>query len=243
MGLMKTILLFSISFFLSVPLAAQDYLLLATPTPANAQDQQDFQDALKQAQGGKAEAMGTLGLMYEKGLGCAPDLEKAFLWLKRGAQKGDAASENNLGYLYLKGLGVKEDDAEALAWIQKAADQGLASAQGNLGLIYGRGLGVKKDYGQAVLWFKKAADQGDSDAQVNLAQMLSLGEGAPQDYVESHKWFSIALKDHDLTDGQVEELRDDIEWLEKRMTGEQVKEAQKRAEAWETAASSKASNP
>ncbi len=217
----------------AVQLRAQEAPALDTPTPPSHEDIRAFKDALRQAQGGDPEAMGNVGLMYEKGMGCAPDPAQAFHWLQRGAKKGDAASENNLGYLFLKGLGVREDDAQALAWIQKAADQGLASAQGNLGLIYGRGLGVRKDYDQSLLWFKKAAEQGDSDAQVNLAQMLSLGEGAPQDYVESYKWFTIALRDHSLTDAQVVDLRDDIEWLEKRMTGAQVNEAKKRAAEWE----------
>ncbi len=232
---MKSPLFFLVAFllFCAVPLGAQEVSALATPTPPNEEDVRAFQDALRQAQRGDAEAMGNLGLMYEKGMGCAPDPAKAFHWLERGAHKGDAASENNLGYLYLNGLGVKEDAAQALVWIQKAADQGLASAQGNLGLIYGRGLGVHKDYNQSLLWFKKAAEQDDSDAQVNLAQMLSLGEGSPQDYVESYKWFTIALRNHALTDAQVLDLRDDIEWLERRMTGAQVNEGKKRADAWE----------
>jgi uncharacterized protein len=229
---MKTRFLLSLLAFLApaAPLLAQDIL---KPTDSNAEDQEAFKTALRDSQRGDAQAMGTLGLMYEKGLGCATDLGKAFYWINRGARKGDAASENNLGYLYLKGLGVKEDDTEALIWFQKAADQGLASAQGNLGLVYGRGLGVRKDYDQALLWFKKAAEQGDSDSQVNLAQMLSLGEGAPKDYVESHKWFSIALQNHALTDAQVEDLRNDIGWLENRMTGAQIDEARKRASGWE----------
>lgn len=203
-----------------------------TPTPQSSEDQEAFQKALKEARKGNAKAMGTLGLMYEKGVGTDPDLKSAFRWLNSGAKKGDAACQNNLGFLYLKGLGVKEEDAQALRWFQKAADQGLASAQSNLGLVYGRGLGVKKDYGLALFWFQKAAEQDDPDAQVNLAQMLSLGEGAPKDWVESYKWFSLALKHPSLTDTQVEELRNDIEWLEKRMTGDQLKEARKRAEDW-----------
>ncbi len=225
--------------FLGSTLCAQGIL---EPTPQSAEDHEEFQTTFNEAQRGDAVAMGTLGLMYEKGLGCAPDLQKAFHWMTRGAKKGDAASENNLGFLYLKGLGVKEDDAEALVWFQKAADQGLASAQGNLGLVYGRGLGVKKDYDQALLWFKKAADQGNADAQVNLAQTLSLGEGAPKDFVESHKWFSIALKNRSLSDAQVEDLRNDIEWLENRMTGAQVAEARKRASAWDDAQATPTNN-
>jgi len=192
-----------------------------------------FHSNLRQAERGNAMAMGVLGLMYWKGLGCEKDPVEALKWLKKGAQKGDADAENNLGFLYFQGMGIKEDDAEALKWFKKAAAQGLASAERNLGLMYGRGAeGVHKDYAQSLEWFKKAAEQNDADSQVNLAQMLSLGEGGPKDYIESHKWFSLALKYHSLDSSQVSDLRNDIEWLEKRMTGKETDEAQKRAAEW-----------
>jgi uncharacterized protein len=183
------------------------------------------------AERGNAEAMGNLALLYEKGQGCEKNAIQALKWLKSGARKGDAPSQNNLGYRYFKGLGVKQNSQEALKWFQKAANQELASAQGNMGLMYGKGLGVSKDCAKALEWFKKAAQQDDLDSQVNLAMMLSLGEGAPKDYVESYKWFLLALK-HDLPDGRLAELRDNVEWLEKRMTGKQIAEAKKRADGW-----------
>jgi TPR repeat protein len=204
---------------------------------------QFFHSNLREAERGDAKAMGVLGLMYAKGLGCEKDQAEALKWLKKGAQKGDADTENNLGFMYFQGIGVTEDDAEALKWFNKAAAQGLASAEGNLGLMYGRGAGgVHKDYAQSLEWFKKAAEQNDADSQVNLAQMLSVGEGGPKDYVESHKWFSLALKYHSLESSQVSELRNDIEWLEKHMTGKETDEAQKRTEEWKPGGES-ADNP
>jgi TPR repeat protein len=96
-----------------------------------------------------------------------------------------------------------------------------------------RGTGVPKDLAQAREWFQKAADQGDLEAQVNLAQMFSLGQGGPKDLVASYQWFTLALKRHRLDKAKLEELRDDLEWLEKRMTGAQVAEAKKKAAVWE----------
>lgn len=192
-----------------------------------------FHYNLREAERGNAKAMGVLGLMYEKGLGCEKNQVEALKWLKKGAQKGDADTENNLGFMYYQGTGLREDDTEALKWFKKAAEQGLASAEGNLGLMYGRGAGgIHKDYAQALEWFKKAAEQNDADSQVNLAQMLSLGEGGPKDDIESYKWFSLALKYHNLESSQVSELRNDIEWLEKRMPGKETDEAKKRVEEW-----------
>lgn len=222
-------------FFLLSPLWGQDLLNPSTVVPPSQEDLDQFNSTLLKAKRGDAKAMGILGLMYEKGLSCARDQGKGIKWLKKGAQKGDAAAQNNLGFAYLNGWGVKEDDTEALKWFQKAAAQGLASAQTNLGLLYGRGLGVSKDYAKALSWFKLAAEQDDPDAQVNLAQMLSLGEGAKKDYIESYKWFCLALRDHNLKDEQVADLRDDIEWLEKHMKGDEIKEAQARADNWKPA--------
>jgi TPR repeat protein len=216
---------------------------LSTPYSSSyhpADDKEFFRSNFHQAQRGEAKAMGILGLLYLKGLGCGQDNGEALQWLKRGAQKGDADAQNNLGYLYFMGLGVKEDGVEALKWFTKAASQGLSSAAGNMGLLYARGAGVPKDYAKALEWFKKAAEQNDADSQVNLAQMLSLGQGSPKDWVESYKWFSLALKHPSLEDAQVADLRNDIEWLEKRMTGEEIAEAKKRAWEWNP---SQAKNP
>jgi TPR repeat protein len=227
------ILLFSTQLFLAYSMLQAQELSPGEPFgSANGSPQEIFRSNLREAKRGNAQAMGVVGLMYRRGLGCPKDQAEALEWLEKGAQKGDTDAENNLGFLYFQGSGVKQDDAEALKWFRKAAAQGLASAEGNLGLMYGRGSGVHKDYALALEWFKKAAGQDDSDSQVNLAQMLSLGEGGPQDYIESHKWFSLALKDHSLENSQVSELRNDIEWLEKHMTGKQVAEARKRAETW-----------
>jgi len=194
-------------------------------------DRHNFESCRTAAQKGDAQAMGVLGLLYEKGKGTTRDYAQAVKWLERGAQKGDASAQNNLGFLYLKGRGVKKNPVQALQWFEKAAAQGLASAQENAGLMYGGGLGIKKNFEKAFGYFKKAAEQDDADAQTNLGIMYSLGEGGPKDLIESHKWFSLALK-HDPVGDPLAELRDNIEWLEKRMTGKQVAEAKKRAAAW-----------
>jgi len=191
-----------------------------------------FESARINAQRGDPKAQGELGLLYEKGLGTMQDGKKAAYWLSEAAQKGDADSQNNLGYLYFNGHGVAEDYAQALKWFQKAADQGLASAQSNLGLIYGAGLGLPKDYPKALECFKKAAAQDDLDAQVNLGMMYSLGEGTAQDYKTSYFWFYRALQ-HGFTDeDKKNEVRDDIQWMEKHMTNEDIAQTRTKAMHW-----------
>lgn len=215
-----------------VPLFSRASLLEEETPTIDSRDQRFFDRTLLDAQRGDSVAMGTLGLLYEKGKGCRKDLDKALTWLKKGAKKGDAAAENNLGFLFFQGVGVQEDDLEAFKWFKKAAEQGLASAQTNLGLMYARGAGIPKDHGIAFGWFQKAADQNDLDAQINLAQMLSLGDGTAKDLVASYQWFTLALAHPGLEDSRVDELHNDLEWLAKRMTGGQINEAKRKAESW-----------
>lgn len=191
-------------------------------------DKAAFESCRRDAQKGDPKAEGLLGLMYEKGAGTEKNHAEALRWLEKGARKGDADAQNNLGFLYFQGQGVTQDYAVALKWFKKAAAQGLASAQANLGLMYGRGKGVPKDYAQAMEWFRKAALQDDVDSQVNLGMLYSLGQGTPKDYVESYYWFSLALDHEGLEDGKVEDLRNNIEWLEKHMTDEQMAAASRK---------------
>ena len=236
---MKRHLLLSLFFVLALsPMARASELTGDVQTSApdtgvpNTEDVKYFKDCHRAAQKGDPKAQNTLGLLYEKGMGVSKDYAEALKWFQKAAKKGNAEGQNNLAFMYFKGLGVKQDNDQALQWFQKAADQGLASAQENLGLMYGQGQGVKKNPSQALEWFKKAAEQDDPDSQIDLGVLYSLGEGTAKDYVESHKWFTLALRHENLTDDQVQELRGDIEWLEKHMTGKQMDEAKKRAAEW-----------
>jgi TPR repeat protein len=225
----------SIFFFIPSALLAQDFGDAVQTAMAEKDYHQAFESARLDAQKGVPKAQGELGLLYEKGLGTTQDDKQAAYWMTKAARKGDAESENNLGFLFFKGQGVVQDYAKALTWFQKAADQGLASAQSNLGLMYGAGLGVGKDYSKALTFFKKAADQDDLDSQVNLGMMYSLGEGTPQDYTASYFWFYRALQHTFMDADKKNEVRDDIQWMEKHMTSEDVAKAKTQAEHWRPA--------
>ena len=230
---MKLFLIFIFVFlFISFTLHAQEFNDAVETAVGQKDYSKVFESARINAQRGNPKAQGELGLLYEKGLGTTQDDKKAAYWLTEAAQKGDADSENNLGYLYFNGHGVTQDYAQALKWFQKAAEQGLASAQSNLGLIYGAGLGLPKDYSKAFGFFQKAADQDDLDAQVNLGMMYSLGEGATKDYSGAYFWFYRALQ-HSFTDeDKKNEVRDDIQWMEKHMSNEDIAEAKIKAMHW-----------
>lgn len=98
-------------------------------------DRANYATALKTwlpaAQAGDADAMNTVGEIYEQGLGLEPDYDLAAQWFKKAAKKGHSSAMINLGTMYEAGSGVPQDSTVAMNWYRKAS--GLTS--GNLELV------------------------------------------------------------------------------------------------------------
>lgn len=142
------------------------------------------------------------------------------------AKSGDAEAQFNLGAEFDLGRAVPKDDKWAVIWYRKAADQGFARAQYHLGQKYELGRGVPEDDKEAVKWYRKAADQGVVVAQFSLGVMYAFGQGVPQDDVMAYKWYNIAAASG---------FNDAIKYkgiITKRMTREQIAEAQKLSREW-----------
>jgi TPR repeat protein len=107
-----------------------------------------------------------------------------------------------------------------------AAEQEDAGSQNNLGVMYGTGNGVPQDYVEAVKWYRLAAEQGNAAAQYNLGLMYDNGQGVPQDYVRAHTWFNLAASRGDANGSNNRDI------VAKRMTREQIAEAQRMAREW-----------
>ena len=67
-------------------------------------------------------------------------------------------------------------------------------------------------------------------AQFNLGFRYANGEGVPQDYVEAHKWLNLAASRGN------DEARNNRDIVTKRMTPDQVAEAQRLAREWQSKA-------
>ena len=142
------------------------------------------------------------------------------------AEQGDAYAQSNLGLMYAYGRGVTQDYKGAVKWYRLSAEQGNATAQYNLGTMYDNGQGVTQDDKEAVKWYRLSAEQGNALAQLKLGVMYDKGQGVIQDYVEAHKWFNIA----GANGNELGRKNRDI--IEKRMTLDQIAEAQKLAREW-----------
>ncbi len=109
---------------------------------------------------------------------------------------------------------------------RNAAEQGDPGAQNEMGERYASGEGVAKDFRQAAKWYRLAAEQGHGPAQLNLGLAYAEGLGVPGDHVRAHLWLNLA------STGGDERARDERDGLAKKMTAEQIAEAQRLASDW-----------
>ncbi len=109
-----------------------------------------------------------LGILLSKGVGGAPDLERAAALFKRAGDAGLAMGQHNLALAYYAGKGVLKDNKQAKFWWERAARQGHTQAQFNLAALLWNGDGVAKDANQAIIWFRQASDAGHIQARTFL---------------------------------------------------------------------------
>ena len=190
-------------------------------------------DLRASAEAGDAEAQFILGGLNVTGVGVPQDAAAAVAWYRRAAEQGHARAQYNLGAMYAEGLGVPPDAAAAVAWYRRAAEQGDARAQYNLGGMYREGRGVPPDAAAAVAWYRRAAEQGHTRAQYNLGGMYVEGRGVPPDAVEAHMWLTIAAARS--TGAEREHIVAASAAIAARMTPTDVREAERRAQAWHAA--------
>lgn len=89
-----------------------------------------------------------------------------------------------------------------------------------------KGDGVAQDYEEAAKWFRNSAEQGYAMAQYHIGVKYANGRGVTRDYIEAHKWFRLAAV------GGQEEGSKNQDIIAKKMTPEQIAEAQKLAREW-----------
>ena len=196
---------------------------------------QDYAQAFtwysKAADQGNARAEYNLGLAYQNGESVPKDMAQAIAWYRKAADQGDVVAQNNLAVVYDQGIGIPKDYLQAADWYRKAAEKGFAEAQYGLGFLYLNGNGVPKDFNQAATWMLKAAEQGEPKAQYNLGSCYINGEGVNRDLNEGYFW--IFLANTRTTDSGLKGYAENsLEALIKDMKKNDIKVAQKRAQAW-----------
>ena len=165
------------------------YVLLVTLLISSGVFSYEFENVLKLAEQGDAEAQVNLGHMYLHGEGVPQNGIEAIKWYRKAAEQGEAWAQTILGTSYHMGNGVPENHTEALKWYLKAAKQGNVLAQYSAGYLYDFGDGVTNNDAEAVRWYRKAAEQGEANAQLKLGYKYSEGKGVRKDDIEAIKWY------------------------------------------------------
>ena len=130
-----------------------------------------------------------------------------------------------VGLMLAGPLAAQDGDEEAtlsivLQELLLLAEQGDGVAQIKFARMYHFGSGVPRDYAEAAQWFRLAAEQGHDAAQFLLGLMYYNGDGVPQDAVLAHTWYNISAANGFALGSQNRGK------IEKRMTPEQIAEAQ-----------------
>lgn len=142
------------------------------------------------------------------------------------ADSGDANAAYGMGLMYGNGFGVDMLDDQAIKYYTAAADQGHADAQFNLAVMIQNGWGVPQSDEKANEWYLLAANQGVTAAQISLGRYFSMDFLESFDPVEAYMWFSLAEDAGDI------DAASKREFMESRMTAEQVAAGDGRVEAW-----------
>jgi hypothetical protein len=104
-----------------------------------------------------------------------------------------------------------------------------------VGAGYDEGIAAYRlgDYSRALTELRPLAEQGNGDAQWTLGLMYAQGSGVLQDYIQAHKWLNLAAsRGH-------REAASTRESIARRMTSDQIAEAQRLARAWQPAPAAK----
>jgi len=129
----------------------------------------------------------------------------------------------------------QKDMATAVRIWKVWAGKGNAEARTLLGAMYWSGEGVPRDHKEAARLYLLAANQGYARAQNNIGFMLAFGEGIPSpDDVEAYKWLTLAINGYTARNQErLEQARQDLAALAKRMNPAQISEAERRARAFQ----------
>jgi hypothetical protein len=141
------------------------------------------------------------------------------------ADRNDARGQYALGVMHDIGTGIPESLEEAAKWYRLAAEQGYADAQNNLGVLLENGEGVSSNFEEAMEWYLAAAESGNRDALNNMGVMYMTGVGVRRDFVKAFMWFHVAGKGDPAA-------ASNKKFLIKRMTPDEISQAERLANEW-----------
>ena len=152
----------------------------------NAYNSKDFSSAFalytQLSNEGNADAMTSLGYMYQNAQGCTQDDAKALALYERAAELKQPYALFNLGILTMNGLGgVAHDQFRAHELFMEAAVREVPRAMYEVALMLERGLGCLQNFSEAAFWYEEGAKRGNLECFNNLGVLYKDGHGVSMD--------------------------------------------------------------
>ena len=165
--------------------------------------------------------MYNLAVFYDEGKGgLKKDPAEAFQLHYRAALTAFVPSQLALGTRYRDGKGVAVDAQAALAWYDRAMRNGDVTGAVNCASILERGSTGVQDLRAAAEIYQSAAKQGHPGAMTALGAMIEEGRGVTGDFKQVWMLYSRAAA------ANFEPAIQRLDALKKRLTPEQIKEAE-----------------
>lgn len=169
-----------------------------------AYNKQDFKRAFElytQLQESDADAMTSLGYMYQNAQGCQKDDTKALEYYEKAAELKQPYALFNLAILYMNGLcGLQSDQFKAHDLHMQAATKEVPPAMYEVALMLERGLGCLQNYSEAAFWYEEGAKRGHLESFNNLGVLYKEGHGVGADEARCFLCFTRAA-DGGLAEG------------------------------------------
>ena len=180
--------------------AATTLALGAAPSLSAQEAAPQFTLAVVQAEAarGQADAISTLGWMYETGKGVSEDDVKAASLYRTAIAQGDSFGQWRLGVMIDEGA-AQGTHEQAVALFRQAASQKSAGATASLGVMYATGRGVERDYDAAMRYYQAAARMGSAHGIEGIGVLYANGQGVERNLNEAlaHWMVAAAAGDED----------------------------------------------
>ena len=147
---------------------------------------------------GHAEAMESIGLMYERGHGVARDYASAQRWYEKAIAAGNSDGYWRISWLYRKGgPGIEQNHASAKWWAEKVIAAGNRNGYMLIGSLYEEGgPGLKRNYASAKRWYEKTIAAGSRLGYVLIGSLYEEGgPGLKQDLEQACRYYQKADSD------------------------------------------------
>ncbi|KAJ3009787.1 hypothetical protein HKX48_007743 [Thoreauomyces humboldtii] len=141
---------------------------------------------------GSVEATNMLGVMFENGLGRAPDMAAAIRWYQDSANRSHAESLSHMARIHLLGKGVPTDPATAQSLFLLAAQQNHLPSMVSLGSLL-----EPTHPTEAIHWYTLAASQDFAKGQNALGSCYYRGVGVERNHGEAVTWLRKAAEQGD----------------------------------------------